>query len=216
MNIDGSDRRQLTFGDEDKAIASVSFSPDGKHIAYSTLVNDSVKIKLIDFPNPGTPKIIHAGIVLGWVDNNNMFAANVNGTPKTWEAPINGDPVTQIGQDSTFALHIENDKYVFYEDVRKGREGIWIKTEGSKSKLLIPDNKVKFMSLSVSRFFYYETIDGTLWRLHLPDGRKEKLQGSLPNLTDAFSFSSSNDGKLIVYINHQSRGKLVMIDNLFK
>jgi serine/threonine protein kinase len=217
MNSDGSDRHQLTFGDEDKSIESLSFSPDGEQIAYSTLVNDTMKIKLIDFPNAVSPKIIHTGIVIGWIDDNNIIELDVQGTLKTWKIPINGGPVTRIGQDSTFGIPIENNKYIVYLDSRKGHEGLWIKAAGSKDRpllSLIRDN-VKFMSWPKSRFLYYVTNNGILWKLLLPEGKKEKLQGTLLNLTSPFSFSSSNDGELIVYVNHQSRGKLVMIDNLF-
>jgi tricorn protease-like protein len=63
---------------------------------------------------------------------------------------------------------------------------------------------------------YVVRSDRSIWRMNLPDGRQQKLRGALPGVTSTRYLNFSPDGKEIVFINRQSRSKLVMIENLFQ
>ena len=65
-----------------------------------------------------------------------------------------------------------------------------------------------------SNSLLYTINEGTLYKATLPDGKTQQIHGSYPGLTG--DFSSTVDGKEIIYSDQHAKGKLVMIENLFK
>lgn len=66
--------------------------------------------------------------------------------------------------------------------------------------------------------FVYAKSNGEVWRISLPDGKKQRLAVLAMKLTMLTSggFGVSYDGKETVYVEPRIRAKLVMIENPFK
>ena len=231
MNKDGSNRRQLTF--EDEIDQNPQFSPDGEHIAYASIGNlteppDSMKIKLIDFPATSEPRTIRTGFNSWWIDNSAMVVNELfkpgNAKvfcPSSWKVPVTGGKGVQLFQDSTQVYPIDHGKYTVFIDYRPFHYGLWLKNETSgTTRLLRGDTNLGWI-ISQSGFGYFVKPDGTLWKRYYPSGKEEKIPGKLSGITQLgwlvwFSVTFSADGKNIAFINRQSRGRLVLIDNPFK
>ena len=216
MDRDGSNRRQLTFGNE--VVLFPSISPDGKHLAYrsrrASEPNDSLKINVIDVPGSGTPRTLRLGTFAWWINEAELIVLDQSAS---WKVSLEGGAGTRMLQDSVCAYPVEAGKFTPFVDLRQGRRGLWVAGDNSKGvRQLTSDGTTSYRVLPRARFAYFVGSDRTIWKVHLPDGRREKLQGTLPGVTSTQSISFSQDGKEIVFINQQSRGKLVMIDNLFK
>jgi hypothetical protein len=69
--------------------------------------------------------------------------------------------------------------------------------------------------VAANTLFYMEERDGSLWRVQLPDGKKERIPWTFQGL-DPFEWSVSTDGKELYWSEHRTQGKLVMIENPFK
>jgi serine/threonine protein kinase/Tol biopolymer transport system component len=215
MDRDGSNRRQLTFGDE--VAQYPSFSPDGKHLAFRSRrmsePDDSMKINVIDFPSSSTPKTLRLGRIAWWINEAEL---TVLYQTASWKVSIQRGTGTRMLEDSTYAFPVESGKFTPFIDLRQGRNGLWVTQDGSKGTRQLTSEATMYIVLPFARFAYSVGSDRTIWKVHLPDGKREKLQGKLPGVALARSMSFSRDGKEIAFINGQSRGKLVMIDNLFK
>jgi len=216
MDRDGSHRRQLTFGDE--VALYPSFSPEGKQLAYRSRrasgPNDSWKINVIDVSGSGTPRTLRPGFSAWWKNETELI---IHGAA-SWRVSLQGGVDTKVLEDSIFAYPIEGSKFTPFLDLRQGRRGLWLTEDGSKdARQLIPIETWLWCGIVPrARFAYFVASDRAIWKVHLPDGRREKLQGTLPGVATAENMSFSQDGKEIVFINWKSRAKLVMIDNLFK
>jgi hypothetical protein len=59
--------------------------------------------------------------------------------------------------------------------------------------------------------------NGKLWKIFLPDGKREKIPHTFHKLiVGSFYSALSIDGNEIVYVDENDRGKLVLIENLFE
>ena len=215
MDRDGSNRRQLTFGDE--VVLFPSISPDGKHLAYRSRrvsePGDSSRINIIEFPGSGTPRTLRPGTFAWWINEAELIVLHQGAS---WKVSLQGGAGTRVLQDSIYAYPVEGGRFTPFVDLRQGRRGLWVAEDGSKGARQLTSEGTTYIVLPRARLACFVGSDRTIWKVHLPDGRREKLQGTLPGVTSTQSISFSQDGKEIVFINQQSRGKLVMIDNLFK
>ena len=218
MNSDGTGRRQLTFGNNSDS--QPSFSPDGKHLTYSSYSVESidslkVQIKMIDFPNPGTPKVLHTGWYARWNNNTEMI---VFAGFASWKLSTTSNSVEKFFRDSTYAFPVVNGKRILYIDRTKAHSGLWLRIKESGKDLLIHKSKdfPPFIAAPGQQFTLYKAEDDKIWKVNLSNGKKEILSNQLPGVRYDFSVSFSSDGKKIVFINTQPRSRFVMIDNPFK
>ena len=84
-------------------------------------------------------------------------------------------------------------------------------------KLLLSPTEPYSYALSDDRSVAYLWDDqGSVWKMMLSSGKRERLSGNFPGLTRASSVSISYDKKEILYVQRRLDAKLVMIENLFK
>jgi serine/threonine protein kinase len=217
----GNNRHQVTSGDE-RALWP-TWSPDGKWIAYSSRKSeqplDSAVVYILDPADPGTPRPMGKGIYSKWIDSSTLLVANpFNHTGSI--ATLNEKSTSLAYKDSINLWPILDGKYVLLTDWHVGREGWYIVAaknnrviEGAKTKKIFSVGYPPNLSPD-KKFFYYSEGDGILRKLSLPEGKDERIPGTFPGLSVAFSINY--DGKEIVYNNSRLNSKLVLIENLFK
>jgi len=226
IDRDGRNRKQLTSGEE--SINNPITSPDGRWIIYGrhllSTPNDSSMVYLLDAANPGTPRLVGRGSPMRWVDETTFISWDFDfAAPITWLCSIEGGEPKRFFEDSTYAIPLQGGKYIGYDDVRSGREGVWVTTAQGVKDPSIPSPRKLAPRLVYGEFdksgkFYYCIKNaGELRRISIPSGKEEIIRGVFPGLTSVNSwFDISYDGKEIVYTDARVNSKLVMIENVFK
>jgi serine/threonine protein kinase len=223
MDRDGSNRRQLTFGDE--VVWGLTWSPDGRRIAYGsrnlTEPVDSLRTYLIEPSNPGSPKYITRGEARYWLDST-RFQVKLN--DKFYVTSVDAAPPVEVYDDSTVALITPGGKYLLYQDHRQGKDRkVWWITDATKprdvqrkiARILpwhIPD--IKFSGDGKTAYAVGDV--GEIWRIELPDGKEERIPANFLGVDNYYYFSPSWDGKEIIIVKSRQESKIVMIENLFK
>jgi serine/threonine protein kinase len=215
---DGTNRRQVFSSSY--VIDYEKWSPDGKHLAFFVATNasgDSTNVYVGDVDRPGSPRFIGPGQPFTWLDADKLLMINAHAT---WIVSLTSGSREKFFQDSTTAFPVPGGTHVYYRDTRKGREGRWavsvdksFKPNGMPKRILDPV-EVKF---SPGRdFLLYQKPDASIWKVSLPDGRQERVR----NLSfDAFELASGSVNPRtdeFVYVKRRNKGRLVMIENLFK
>jgi hypothetical protein len=226
IDRDGANKRQITSGDQ--IALCPSWSPDGRWISYLTQnfgvnVDDPAYFQsyIVDVSRPNAPKFLANGVPQ-WANADEIVTWTAS---KSWIVSVQSGEKKQLYEDSTYALPIMGGKYILYQDLRHGKEGIWLvelKSSPAKTRRLLPGNLVlpyyrSILSVSYNQFrneFVYRTRNQELWKMHLPDGRKEKIQASFRDRLSTWTFQGS--GNEIVFVDSHRRGRLVLIDNLFR
>jgi hypothetical protein len=57
---------------------------------------------------------------------------------------------------------------------------------------------------------------GEIWRMALPDGKEERIQGDFSGVQYGYQINLSWDGKEILIVQPRFQQNVVMIENLFK
>ncbi len=224
IDRDGTNRKQLTSGEE--RINNPIMSPDGRWIVYGkhplSTPTDSSMVYLLDARNPGTPKLVGRGAPARWVDRTTFISWDFP-EPKNWLGSINGGEPKAFFEDSTYAVPLQGGRYIGYEDVRHGREGIWIAAApGVKDPALPSPKKLAPANAwgefdKAGRFYYYVKNAAEFSRISIPSGKEETIRGVFPGLTKVYSWLDiSYDGKEIVYTDARVNSKLIMVENVFR
>jgi dipeptidyl aminopeptidase/acylaminoacyl peptidase len=219
-NRDGNNRRQITSNEE--IAVQPKWSPDGRWIAYTVVRVDSagyIKSYITDIGRPGAPKFVGNGQALFWLDPQHLVLV-VPSPYKTMIASAETGEVKPFFEDSTIAFPLSGGKFVFYRDLRRGREGRWVVEvnasfvpKGTPRKILGPGDA---LISPRSDFLIYQKSPGELLRVSLLSGKEERIPNSFPGFSFGAAPSLNPDTKEIIYAQIRSQGKLVMIENLFK
>ena len=226
-NRDGSNHRQLASS-PGMLFGKPSWSPDGSRISYvawnPSLPWDSsgaLKIYVIDAVRTGAPKFVADGIPIFWLNADSLL---LNKGGKRWLASITSDQVNQFFEDSTFAGPVPGGKFVIYYDAHKSTNGLWVvevdgsfKRKGAARRL---DNRKDgykpWVGSSSGDFWIYEKTGGKLLKVGLASGKEEPIPGTFSNIDNAESVYLNPGTNEIIYAVHRTKGRLVMIENLFK
>ena len=137
---------------------------------------------------------------------------------RSFSIPLQGGERTPIYRDSTSAVPIMGGDY------RKGRVGFYVissldaQTQNFDAARKIGELNVTRWALSPSRRFLLEYhAAGEVWKVSLPDGKRERLGGAFtnPNI-ELMSINFSYDDKEAVYATKRISGKLVLIEDFIK
>ncbi len=220
MDRDGSNRKQLTFGDE--VVWMIKWSPDGNRLAYcSRKVSepvDSFRTYILEPSNP-SPRFITDGVPNSWLDSGRI---SVGRDLATYIVPIDGEPPTRVYDDSTQGIVIQGGKYFVYHDRHKGRNpGVWLvdltkpPDVQRKSARLLPwgSTNIKMSGDGKTLFSHRPPIE--IWRMSLPDGKEERIKADFLGVANFYDFYPNWDGKEIMIIKRRVSQKIVMIDDLF-
>ena len=213
MDREGRGRRQLTFSNE--VVGSPQFSPDGRYVAYLSRglsePDDSLKVNVFPLTGSSSATTLRLGFQFEWINESEL---SVFHGAASYRVPLTGGVGTKLMEDSLYALPLDNGKIMVYRDTRIGRVGLWSLAANSRTARRLTTEREN--ALIVARFAYFFGTDRNLWKVSLMDGRRERIPGTLPDVASVNLLSISPDGKEIVFVRRQSRGKLVMIENLIK
>jgi serine/threonine protein kinase len=225
MSSDGTDRVQLTAGDAQYCLAE--WSPDGKYMTYSSKridePLDSARIYLIEVENPGTSRPIGKGLDVRWINEEEFVTITPYDLPHPHTALYsirNSEPI-KVSEDSTNEFPLRDGKHLVVRDLRKGREGWWLKTmrpEQSAAPEQILSSKYLFYSYpSISlRYILYQQENGEVWRVSVLDGKKERMPDFLNGINPRLNIQMSYDDKELVFLKGRLDSRLVLIENVFK
>jgi hypothetical protein len=220
MRSDGTDRVQLTSGED--VSAGASWSPDGKWMTYSVRRIsepwDSSRICLIEAMNPGTARFAGKGVAANWIDAERFVAIHIIVHSSLYSI----HPLTMIEdfEHQTWQFPLPDRRHILVGDTRKDRWGWWLKTVGSKEalKLLLPAERFGSAYPSVSlRYLLYLNGKNEAWRMSLPDGGRERLPKILDGINPyAAEFQTSWDDRQAVFTKRRLDSRVVLVENLFQ
>jgi serine/threonine protein kinase len=213
-------------GQEKIGWSGKAWSPDGDWIAY-TRVPDSVggkyKICIVSPFGPGRSRVVAEAELghrddayLWWPDERTLswFAGG-----KTWVSSIENPNPQQFYQDSTRAYLIQDKKYLLFGDYRAGRQGWWIDSapsstkrgDGTAKRILEPVD----VAIAPSGQFMLTLVSGELFKVSLPDGKRERLPCRIDGDRLWWTVRLSQDGKSLVLVESVSNSKLILWENPF-
>jgi hypothetical protein len=224
MDRDGTNRRQLSFGEE--TIDRFRWSPDGRRIAYGARKvsepDDSLRTYILELSNPGSPKYISRGTPNTWLDSVRLPVV-IKG--RQYLTSIDGVPPTPVFDDSSNAVFVYGGKYIIYRDLRQGKDTTaWWIVDGTKTwdvgrekaRLLPLHAGIGLKMQGDGKILYYLRRPGELWKLGLPDGKEERLPADFLGVQYLGHVNPSWDGKEFIITVPRFPNNIVMIENLFK
>jgi Tol biopolymer transport system component/predicted Ser/Thr protein kinase len=224
MDSDGSNRVQLTSGDD--YYFCPAWSPDGKYMAYCSCgfrdPVDSARVLVVDGANPGAPRRLGKGVIPLWIDNEELSASFARPHPHSILYSIHRKEPIEVSQDSTLRFPLHDGRHILVCDIRAGRKGWWLEAAGSPEsagrKLLVSEqfHTSSWPSMSL-RYLLSRQENEEVWRISLPDGRRERLPDILNGLDpNDGEIQLSYDDEQIVFLKGHIDARLVLIENLFK
>ncbi len=227
-NRDGSNRRQLA-SNAGMLVSEAKWSPDGSRLSYVAynlaLPFDSsgaAKVYVIDAVRTGAPKLIADGNPWIWLNADSLLLLNVG---KTWIASLATGQVNQFFEDSTVAIPVAGSKYIRYVDLHKSQAYTnWIvevdasfKRKGTARRLYSwKDGFEGFMEPPLRDFIIFRNAAGKLLKVWIATGKEELIPGTFSNIDNGERFALNPGTKEFIYQINRNKGKLVMIENLFK
>ena len=222
MQSDGTSRIQMTAGDALYYYAE--WSPDSKYMTYASSrideTFDSSRIYLIEVENPGTPRFISKGIGVRWI-NGEKFVVVAPPPFHTTLFSIHSSEPIEVSTDSTNQFPLPDGKHIAVRDFRIGREGWYLKTVGTgkpleqKQILSSEHSSSSFPSVSL-RYIMYRQPNGEVWRISIPEGKRERLPEILNGISPQSNIQMSFDDKQVIFLKERLDSRLVLIENVFE
>ncbi len=227
INRDGTSERQLTFGDtyEDWP----KWSPDSRFITYNSKKiyepRESTKVYVTGIDKLETPKMISFGTNYGWKDSSTIEVNKGIRGDQWWKVYLDGRPPEQYSEDSIFATHVFDGKYMLFRDdrttdrfIRVCRIEDWDGKGSSKSWIVWnrPPG-LSFGGIVRNKGYYVFNSKREVFRISFLDGKQEKIPATCSGLIlDKYRVDLTDDGMEICYRTIEDKSKLGVIENLFK
>lgn len=224
--IDRFGEQSLKNFASDERVRGMSWSPDGKWIAYinlSEIIGGNDKLCLVSAFNTSNVKVIAEMINcydLQWLGLDTL---TWEADGKNWISSIENASPQKLYDYYSLIYSIQNGKYFLYQSYLKGREGWWVDTEPqsrSKDGSGTAKKIVESVDAAVApngQFMLYISPDGELIKVLLPDGKEEVLPFKIPKGSNENypELSISQDGKSVVFIESVSNSKLILWEDPF-
>jgi hypothetical protein len=213
-------------------LSNAAWSPDGSLLSYEEYnSSDTVqpdKSFVINLES-NESKFVEDGVARFWLNSDSLLLTNYNNNYQMQVASISEGTVTDFWKDSTYAFPLPGNKFVVYNDQHYNRKkGYYIvpvdesfKRTGTEKKIKLDKFKDqgydKVLTISRSRdYMVFINSEHKLLRYWFVSGKEEPIPGSYTNLDPQMGSWSFSNSDLFIYSVYRSKGKLVMIDNLFK
>jgi serine/threonine protein kinase len=223
IDRNGSNQRQLTFSETYDNIPM--FSPDSRSIVYNSgNMSDppeSVKVCVVNIERNESPRVIARGVESGWKDSATIEVRHHN---KCWRIYLDGRPEEQLSGDSIYAISVLDGHYILFMDQHQPSDGLWrvCKIEdwdGTGAAKSWTVWKGATFGISRNDGIFALNSSRELLRISFRDGKQEKLpvivKGSGMQL-DNFRIRVTRDGREMAFPTIEMRGKLGVIENLFR
>jgi len=223
MDRDGSNRRQLSFGDEN--VAGISWSLDSRWIAYGsrprTESADSYRTYIVEPADPGPPRYVALGYAcpyVPWIDSSRIEVIWIKAT---YLVSLDGTPPVRLSHDFHWANPIKGGQYTIFGDFDWTEKGeVWINTgirhpdELKKDARLIRLDPYRGVRISGDgNYLFTRRGPKDLWIMKLPDGEWDRVDATFPE--GMSEYSPGWDGNELVITKVRESRKMVMIENLF-
>jgi hypothetical protein len=222
MDCYGTNRTQLTAGDGWYGYGT--WSPDAKWMAYASWgideTVDSSRIFLIEASNPGTPKLLGKGIVAWWTDAERLVIRHPRSQLRTSLYSIHRSEPLEVSEDSTMQFHLPDGSHLLVGDFRMGREGWWLTStvagQNAERKQILPSEMAYTAWPTFDfRHLLYRMPNQELWRISLPEGKRERLPALFDGRNPFYGqISFSRDNKQALFIKGRYDSRLVLIENV--
>ncbi len=227
INRDGTNEHQVTFGDTyDNA---PRWSPDSRFITYNAKKifepRESTKVYVIGIDKFETPRMISLGSNYGWKDSSTIEVNKGIMRDQWWKVHLDGRPPEQYSEDSIFAIHVLDGKFILFRDdhttdrfERVCRIEDWDRKGSSKSWVVWNRPAgLSFGGIVRNKGIYVFNSKREVFRISFLDGKQEKIPATCSDLVlDNYRVGLTDDGMEICYRTIESKSKLGVIENLFK
>ena len=228
-NADGSNRRKIvSVRNQRYIVAPAGWSSDGKQLAYcEENPSDSLYTykSYVVQPESGQTKYVADGIPRFWLNSDSLLIVN---NDNSWIASVNTGKTTHFFEDSTIAFPLPGNRIVVYQDKHQNANpDYWIvPVDGSFKRngpaKIIELNKFKnkgYKTLNVFStrdYLLFINDEKRLIKFWPENGKEEQMPGKLPDAYINGSFLYAANSGLVSFAVGHSKGKLIMIDNLFE
>ncbi len=224
MDSDGTNRNQLILGEGFDY--TPTWSPDGKHLAYGSFGKnervDSSRVYVVEAANPSSPRLIGKGWWAFWPDSGKLVVIPWLSEKNSILYSLVGREPIAVSPDSTWEFPLRDGRNVLIRDLHKDAEGWWLETrqEGHKTgrtQILSSDYIWSSWPSASFRYLIYRQANGEIWRVSIPDGKRERLPEVLKQINPYFGqIQSSFDDQDFLFLKYQLDSKLVLIENVFE
>jgi len=216
MNRDGSDRRQLTSGDE--VVFEPKWGPTGRRLAYLTRAAtepaDSTRVFFVDEPGSSVPRPVATAQGFVWIDASTIMAIRKG---VSYRVSVTNGAIEPASQDSITRISWPDRDYQLIEDGRAESQGLSLVRHGAGGQpetlkvisktnpgLMSPDGRL------ISRY----RSGGDIVLVDLPSLQERRLHNGPGPLALWGSGSMSWDRREMVFTDLRLISKLVLIENL--
>ncbi len=221
INRDGTNERQLTFGDTYDS--APEWSSDSRFLIYYSKriyePTESTKVYIAALEKFETPKELFPIQSREHIDTSTI---RVGYQKKLWYVHLDGRPAEQFSDDSIMAISVVGGDYVVFQDQHAISDRLWKVCRAEDWDRKGPSKSWAIWKGATAGFspkfgLYVFNDKKELFRVSYLDGKQEKVPATFPGISlNNYRIRLTDDGLEMCYRTIESRNKLGLIENLFK